>query len=330
MTDPIDRSAILARRALLVSTALASMRCAPAPNTGPGDVDSAQVVLSQVPSAPASSAPPATSGSASATPSAVQDAPSMKWEDVMASAPDKTAPSTIPAAYREHVDSTDKNFAAVAARVGAVWAGVPGLCDATQPACRPAWRELGEKLKEARDFTRGGSPLCGGADGPRSLDARDDRRMAFLRKKLDEAQAHWGKVAAKAGPLAEQEWQKQIANSNFVPPMPCLSCMAPKVFAPYQTVLFAPDVSTLDAEATKRIDELTQGGAAATLRYEVWAHAAANEKSPAAVAKARGEAVVAALVKKGIKKDRIQLVVIGPGLPLGEDERFVEFLTRAD
>lgn len=329
MTDPIDRSAILARRALLVSTALASMRCAPAMNTPTDDVGSAQVVLSQVPSAPASSAPPAASGSASAAPSAVEDAPSMKWEEVMAAAPDKSAPSTIPAGYRELVDRGDKNFAAIAARVGAVWTGVPGLCDATQPACRPAWRDLGERLKEARDFTRGGQALCGGADGPRSLDARDDRRMAFLRKKLDEAQAHWAKVAAKVGPLAEQEWQKQVANSNFVPPMPCLSCMAPKVFAPFQTVLFAADTSALDAEATKRIDEVTHGNGPA-LRYEVWAHAAASEKNPAAIAKARGEAVVAALIKKGVKKDRIQLVVIGAGLPLGEDERFVEFLTKAD
>lgn len=322
MSDPIDRSAILARRALLVSTALASLRCAPASPEGDVPIVSASVVsppesVSATPSAAPSAAGPAVPG-----------APAVRWADTLATAPKLAVPATLPKAYREYADAQIAGAADVAKVVGELWDGVPGLCDPGKPECRAAWRLLGERLEKARDATRGPRRLCGGDGVPRSLEGLVAPRNAWLYERLEQAEKHWSKLAASFGPLAEQEWQKQVANSNLEPPHPCLSCAAPMVMALYQDVKFAEGKSALDATALQTVDDLSKtGGGTSTL--EIWAHAAASEPNALALAQARGEEVAKAFEKKGWPRARIVVVAIGPGLPVGGEERVVEFLLRS-
>src|SRR5262245_45459902 len=123
--DGPDRDAILLRRALLVSSALAALQCS-ASNDGTGGLPtqtSATSVASQA--ASASGAPD-------------MPAPLPAWKDVLAAAPPRGVPPAVGEAERGYFESQEQVLTDRYAAVQAVWEALPA-CDAADPSCRPMW-----------------------------------------------------------------------------------------------------------------------------------------------------------------------------------------------
>jgi len=321
--DIFDRDAILARRALLLSSALALFHCSPAPNpTVSSSVDSVDVpaaIASEAPLPPSSASP-----SVSAKNPTGPTLPGGKtWDEAIASAPPFAAGARLPAEERAQFEQMNQGLKARYEEVRAVWEAAKGLCDAAMPECRPAWRALGEKLKTAHDTLRGPRRLCGGGDNPPSIGQSRDEHLSFLRGRLEEAEKHLAQVAAGLSVQSEQEWLKHVANANVSPPMPCLSCMAPSGWPISTVVLFDAGSSTLNAAAETSLarvrEELKQQLAAPNSpveRFEIRGHADPQEKDGDKLSLARAQAVHAWLAKNGLKDPKLVTVAIGPGLAI--------------
>jgi outer membrane protein OmpA-like peptidoglycan-associated protein len=203
---------------------------------------------------------------------------------------------------------------AALAAVKDLWLGEPDLCDGSRPECRDAWRRLGAKLKTAQDAARGMRPgLCGYPLAPSSLEQHLQRHATFVEESLQLAMVHWNERAAAFGVLSEQEWQKQVANSQLVPPMPCLSCVAPDRTTLSRAIQFDAGSATLSTAARGRLDDALNARGTNSF-FEVWGHAAPDEADPVELAKKRAEAVVAELVKRGVDQRRTLIVSAGSDL----------------
>ncbi len=305
MTTEQDKRAILARRALLVSTALTSFSCAP-----PGPTGTAETVTLPEKSAEREPNGPIASASASVAPLP----PLTPWEERVAKAPARFRSSTVPEKSKEQLGWRWGQIDTALAAVKDLWLGEPELCDGSRAECREAWRKLGAKLKIAQDAARGMRPgLCGSPITPSSLERHLDRHVAFVTETLQLALTHWTERAAAQGVLADQEWQKQIANASLVPPMPCLSCMAPDRSTLTEGVSFPQGSATLSASERQVLE-----GALKTTDpkwyFEVWGHASSTESAPVELAAQRARAVEAELVKRGVDKRRILIVSAGAEL----------------
>lgn len=318
--DGFDRGAILARRALLISSALASFSCSTTPPAATDD-GATLVTLPTADSAAPGSASVATSVLA---PTDVPRLPS--WKETLAKAPSREVPNTLPPAVRQMLENLNRGFEALDKSVQPLWEAGEGLCDPKLPECRAAWRALGDHLLNAHETTRQWSrSLCGGSSEPPAILARQAKQRVFLIERLDEAEAHWSKLAAAFGPLADQEWQKHVSKSKVAPPMPCLSCMAPRAWTVANVVKFPSDSAALDASGKQEVSNLLQQFKAQKRPLEVWGIALTSEKEAALVAKKRAEAVRDEMVRGGYDKAMLEVVVIGAGLNETDGVPRVEF-----
>jgi hypothetical protein len=321
MTEPSDRAAILARRALLVSSALASFQCAPATPADPVAPESSVVVLPSASAAPE----PSTSATSAAPTTPVPPLPA--WAEQLKGAPEPPQAESLPASIKEAWVGDQEQLKRALETIGIYWAGAPELCSPTAPGCKDAWRKLGAQLKASQDALRSLEPgLCSGGRSPLALQNTFDKQKRFASESLNKASEHWSKVASSFGLLAEQEWQKHSANAVLIGPRPCLSCMQPERMAMYETIKFAGTDTALDAAGLKSVEELAPRLKMAK-RFEVWGFGAAEDKDPMKGAQARLDAVAKALASKGISKGNFTLVPVGAGWT---DQGAVEFvmLTR--
>ena len=305
MTEPSDRAAILARRALLVSSALAGFQCAPATPSEPVAPESSVVVL------PSASAAPETSATSAAPTTPIPALPA--WAEQLKSAPKAPLAESLPASIKTEWQGDQQQLNQALETIGKYWAGEPELCSPTAPGCKDAWRKLGAQLKAAQDALRTLEPgLCSGGLSPLALQTTFDKQKRFAAESLNKASEHWAKVASSFGLLAEQEWQKYSANSVLVGPRPCLSCMQPARMAMYEEIKFAGADTALDAAGQKSIEELAPRLKQAK-QFEIWGFGSADDKDPLSGAKARLDAVAKALASKGINKGSFTLVPVGAG-----------------
>jgi outer membrane protein OmpA-like peptidoglycan-associated protein len=308
--DPIDRNAILARRALLVSTALAALSCSSpdGPTTLTPTSSTAQVSGSAVASATATSQP---------------GAPMPTWEEVSKNAPPRGIPKAAGALERQQLEWFERSLDEDYASVKAVWQGIPD-CDAADPDCRGKWRELGQRAKAMYDATRG--PMiggCGGANGETaSLNARKTAHHKFLTSLIVDAERHASDRAKSFSPQGEQEWLKLMANAKQPPPMPCLSpCPMPEVASIRNSVAFAKDKGTpsaTDAELKQILDGIVAAHKAnrKPSKIVVRGHADPREANPAELALARAKAIADLLVKGGVPKTSIDTAAFGAEYPI--------------
>ncbi len=312
--DPSDRDAILARRALLLSTALAAFSCG-SPRDGSPQPEQ--------PTTGTTTATATATASASSAPTVTLPAPLPAWKDVMAKAPPLGIPASVDGREREQLDWLEKRAAEQYETIRGLWEAVP-QCDATVPDCRPSWRTAGERLKAILDVTRGrGFGGCGGANGEtatviRRRNAHDRYHQALV----TDLQAQVKKTAAAFGPLAEQEWLKLEANAMKPPPMPCLSpCPMPEVQSLLAHVPFSKNASKVGPDEPlmkASLDAVVQifKGNRAKSKIVVRGHASATEDKPAELAAARAKAVADWLVKAGIPKDSVVTKSFGADLPI--------------
>jgi len=311
--DTTDREAIMARRALLLSSALAALSC-----SSQGDRTNTVETTATGTVGPTSTA----LASASGTPSAELPAPLSAWTEVMAKAPPLGMPKGADGKEQSQLEWMEKRASEQYQAIEALWGAVPD-CDAAAPDCRPRWRAAGERLKQVLDATRG--PMvggCGGANGETaSLVARRQAHNRYQAELIARLEAHLAKTAAAFGPLGEQEWQKQAANAKKPPPMPCLSpCMMPEVQAILASVPFDKDASDARPDSANKaaIESVVQAYKAqrGKSKLVVRGHADASETKPADLAKARAKAVADALIKGGIPRDRIETKVFAADYPI--------------
>lgn len=319
MSDGFDRGAIMARRALLVSSALASFHCSNTPQVTQGPVDTVTLP----------SAEPALSASAVASAAPPSKAPPLPpWKDQLASAPPRGAPESLPPSVQQPLAALDATFAHIEKAVRALWEPQGDLCNPGLPECRAAWRDLGASLETAHRVTRESRALCGGNVEAPAISKRRGEIYTFFREKVAEAETHWGKVAAAHGPLAEQEWQKQVSGSNLVLPMPCLSCVAPRSFSIPIIIGFSVDSAVLDAAAKERVQNVLLSQGKDKRDLELWGIAGAGDKDANGIAKKRAEAVRDELVKNGYGKAQLSIVVVGAALNEKSGQGRVEFLMK--
>ncbi|NUP09489.1 MAG: OmpA family protein [Polyangiaceae bacterium] len=308
-----DLDAILARRAMLISTALAALSC------GSGGEGSPSVhPTGSTTDRPAVTATASASQSARVPPAALRS-----WDEVLRDAPPRGIPASVKGAEAQQLEWLERGLSSEYDTVKGVWTGAPD-CDAASPDCRSKWREVGKLAKAMYDQTRG--PIvagCGGAGGETAtVIGRRAAHRRYVQKLITEAEEHLTAVAASFSPQGEQEWRKILANAKQPPPMPCLSpCAMPDVSTIVQSIAFAKDardVRSDDAAVTAAIQAIVATFKAnrAPSKIVVRGHADAGEKDPAELATARAKSVVALLLKAGLPKDSVTSVGLGADLPV--------------
>lgn len=306
-----DRAAILARRALFVTSAISVLSCSSAETaTNTGGTSSAS---GQAPSG-APTTGPSTTGSAAA-PSAAFPA----FADTMKGAPPRGAPTSLPPEILAEAEDLEKQLDEAYGKLSPLFTPKAELCDAADPGCKPAWRALGEAFQDARDVLRrfNGGP-CGRWSGALGTLAKRRRaHQAFMEKKLDELEELYAGLALSRSAQGEQVWRGIAANTKTPPPMPCLKCMPPKRQLDDGDVRFAEGASTLDAKALEELASLASEKTSQTI--EIVGHADPGEPKAGELARARAEAVAAALKKKGVAADRLRVVSLAADLPLSKD-----------
>ncbi len=317
MPDPVDRDAILARRALFLTTALAAVHCA-APHDGGV--------------APSASATATGSPTATATPSATsaRDAPPKlpPFAEVVSGAPPLGVPAGIKEAEKQRLVYLEADVKRDLEALRLVWERAPS-CDAAAPDCRPEWRELGAFAKALYEQTR--APFFGGcgatAGETASLTARRAAHNRYVTELIARVEQHLTAVAASFSPQGEQEWLRLMANAKKPPPMPCLSpCAMPDVSAVLAHVPFARDQSALrkDDPTMKAALEQALGVHKAQrkpAKLIVRGHADAGEKDAVELAKARAKGVAEHLISQGLAKDRVEWVGLGVDYPIERTDR---------
>lgn len=320
--DTSDLEAILARRALLVSTALAALSCSspegPTTETPTSSTATATVTSTTVATGSASKPPPAIAS----------------WDEALKAAPPRGIPASMTKLEKQQFEWLENQLTSEYDAVKAVYTGAPG-CDAADPDCRAAWREVGAKAKAMYDATRGsGVGGCGSANGETaSLMGRRNQHRQYLLKLIGDAEQHLTDTAASFSPQGEQEWRKLLANAKQVPPMPCLSpCPMPDVRIIWNSIPFAEGSSALAAQdpAKATLKQLATDFKTnqKPARLIVRGHADPSEPKPQELALARAKAVAAELVAAGMDKASIEIFSYGSDLPISRtsgDNRRVDF-----
>jgi outer membrane protein OmpA-like peptidoglycan-associated protein len=319
-----DRDAILARRALLLSSALAAMSCSPP----------VQPTASSSAATKSTSSTQPTNPTASSTTSARAVPPLAPWSEIVAKLPPRGVPSSgvrnLEASQLRLLESRlDEHYRTLEEG----WRAVPS-CDPHDPSCRDAWRTVAATIKKLNDLTR--APITGGCGGlignTATTVARRDAHRRVVIELMGELEAHLSSVAASMGALGEQDWQRLLSHAKVVPPMPCLTpCMRPEVDDDESSLAFAFDSKTL-ADPLGVLKRIAERLKTQSTKLIVRGHASSDEAKPDELARARAQAVIDALVKAGAPKSQLVLESFGAEYPATrepEGNRRVDFAVEA-
>jgi outer membrane protein OmpA-like peptidoglycan-associated protein len=303
----LDRAAILARRAALLSSALAALSCAPSAPAIEVGVSSATATSSAASSAPVPTARPASTSKLG------------PWAAALTSAPPHDASPAAPAADRAALVGLDNQVSGAYAALGAAWDAVPA-CALDDASCDAAWTKfvaLHHKIGPALEVFR---PLCGW--GPERSIVRQ-RRVAhesFLRERGAELLAH---LTGLASTPAGKARLAELIEGRLVTLQPCLSCaVMPGGELADVRVAFDEGLSVLSGHEPALTQVAAHVSRPGTTRVEVRGHAASGEGGDArALAKARADAVAAELIKRGVAKARVVVTVLGDDLPVDNEAR---------
>jgi len=317
------RDAILGRRAIFLTTALAAIGCSTTKDPGPHG------------QTPTATTPPVT-GPAITTRTVVTPGLHASWDKVMQQAPPLDVPAKATAKERSHLESLKTSFEPKYEAVRQVWLLVP-KCDPADEGCA-SWKQLAGKAKSMYDATRGrrfGS--CGHASGRTGfVAARQQAHHAYVASLIKQLEADLGRLAEGYGKDGGEAWARMLEDAQKPPPMPCLSpCRRPDVEDITVNVPFAKDDASL-READSAVAQALRNammrqqnhGTKATL--VVRGHVDASEAKGDALAAERARAVAQWLVAKGIPAADVKTATMGSHLPIasggdGSANRRVDF-----
>jgi outer membrane protein OmpA-like peptidoglycan-associated protein len=297
-----SREAILARRALFLTTALAAIGCPsqPTDHGGTGPVG----IASSSPSEEPVDAPPLETS----------------WEKVIANAPPRAVPALVSAHERTWLDSFAADLESQYATVREVWEAAPG-CDPGAADCKE-WSALADKAQAM--YRANAGPMVGPCPGAKGITAtvraRRDAHRRYIESLMARIETRLGGLAKRYGSGGEKEWGRLLAQAKEPPPRPCLKpCMRPDVDDIVASVPFAKDDSTLrlgDAAVKASLDEVLaqQRVHGARAQLVVRGHADPLEGNAQKLAEARAKAVADWLVGAGIPKPEVVTASAGSEL----------------
>ncbi|MBI4951872.1 MAG: OmpA family protein [Myxococcales bacterium] len=300
---------------------------APVPDAPPAPPSAS--ATTPAPDAPSASASAAEPEDPPPVPSAAPPVtgPRQKWAAVAADAPPLTPPAVgrVDPAERTALAEVERAYRPLYQSLGTLWDAAPFDCPLTKPACAPRWEAAGTKLDELERSLRG--PLCGWPDSmPISAIQRSEAHLAFLRARHEALATDLATVASERDGMFFLRGHAQV----------CLSCIAtqPRVLerVPFEEgkATLAPGALDVLRQVKAVLDQPAPLVAAAPLGMRVRGHAdAAEPGDPAALARARAEAVRAALVSLGVPAARLRVLAIGTAVPIAgprqADNRRVDF-----
>lgn len=302
--DEPDRDAILARRAIFVTTAIAAFSCSSQTetNSNPSSQASLTVELSAAASAPLPVA------SASAAPARQLSS----FDEKMKDAPPLAVAPTLPDKEREELTSLERQLRAAYDEIGKVWNARPD-CNARESSCQPAWKAAATVIAKYKEGLDG--PMCGFYQGAAYIQ-RFKAHDAYLKLLVNELEIDLEKSSKMGG----RWWTDLLAQS--VAPHPCLDCAMPRVPAlmlqaePF-AVEFEDGKSALSPAGEKRLLEIKEALAKDTDVFEVRGHADPSEGGDrGALALARASAVKEFLVKNGAEAKRLVVKSYGDTVPI--------------
>jgi outer membrane protein OmpA-like peptidoglycan-associated protein len=313
-----DRDAILARRALFISAALAGFACtSQAPPSEPEPQ-----VQSDTPS-------PATTEVDGKPIAGPIDGKRPAWTEVMAAAPPLDVPPGLAEADHALMQNLAVNLQATYAQLEQIWNTLPA-CPPSQAACVD-WANTIHAISVVQDD--GGESLCG--DPPEITNTYLERRNVHRRYIGQLAQLLLADLDAAAQAHTDAAdvaaWTSLREGSDEPRPMPCLSCVAPQAWPVVEVVQFAAGQDTLAADhagVVANVVSTQQTNRKAKL--VVRGHADPSEADPDALGRRRAEAVAAELIKRGVDKKQIEIRSYGATLPITRDPNQAALNQRVD
>ena len=290
------------------------------------------------PVAPHSAARTAPSGEIAKAP-ATSVVPLRPWSQVMTEAPPPPAPAELAGADTDAFARAQEGLEKVYGAVEMLWAFDGGLlCAVDDGPCAASWSRLGALTTRARQAVQdySGCPRY----SPRSIRSRAIRHHRFLEERSDEAVQHFAAIARERGPATDQRWRDLSAPLGNYGVIPC----GPLTIG--EVLVFGAGLDTLSERGREQVRTVSfwiarnvssprDGKTAQDLSVvEIWAHATPSEPSPMDLAKQRADAVQAQLVKLGVDKDFLRVVIAGSALSsstddgTGNDRGRVEFHPR--
>jgi outer membrane protein OmpA-like peptidoglycan-associated protein len=312
--DDHDRDAILARRALFISAALAGLACTThePPEQPDPQPDQHAVAPNEV----------------EGDPVRPTDGSRPSWSEIMAAAPPLEVPQGLSKSETELLNGLASSMRGRYAELEKVWTTLPG-CAPSQADCE-AWAA---SVQAVMNTTLDWGALCGHTPETTSTYVERERaHEAYLRKVGDMLLADLD-VAAKAHTAAADvaAWN-DMRESTLVSPHPCLSCMAPTAEPVLERVSFddgqAAPAAQVQDEVLARVAEIHENNR--KTRLIVRGHADPGEPDPNGLAKRRAEAVAAALIQLGVRKAELDVRSYGASLPLTRDAAQAEQNRRVD
>lgn len=310
----IDRDAILARRALFISTALAGFACtSDKPSAvGHGDSGDAKGQLVGVDETKQPEEPTPT-----------------PWSEVFAAAPPMDIPEGLSAAELQHLRSQTRLLELRYEGLRKMWESMPD-CAPTDAACT-VWAEQAKTLEplfERDDFNVGNG--CGTDSGRTgTVVGRWAVHDRFQQQLLEKLRTNLDGVAARYGKAGTAAWQQAIARASAPKPMPCLSACAVQLYSDIiSTISFAPNAVelSLDQPAALVAEIRRYAGTKVVIR----GHADPSEDDPEGLARRRAEAVAAMLAAAGIASSNVEVVGLGATLMIESGEAGLQYNPRVD
>jgi len=319
-----ERAAIMRRRAMFLSSTLATLSCS---SSGPGaDVPEPVVQIPQ-PSATVQ-ASTTTEPSVPTTPPKVKGLES--WQQVEAKAPPLSVPAGAPPGDKSELESMSKVLAPSYAILESVWSSAPLDCDYGQPKCDQRWSAFEKAMEKLEQRIDGMEPLCGPAYDRTVATVRYRTHMSYLRNRhrqlreaADRTIKTWGE---------KQHAAYVAANPLKVMMRPCLSCAAPMGLSlTGSMVKFEPGSAALDDDDRRSLDYVVSNMQRhKATRVRVQGHADSAESQPKRVAAARAKAVVSYLVSKGVAKSQLDAVNLATTLPISNAHGDITLNRRVD
>lgn len=293
-----DRRAILARRAIFLSTALSAIGCSAEPGTGP--------------------ARPGPSASASAGPNAGPITDRKSWDEVKKGAPPLDVSERLEPSEREELMELSTQVLPVYARLEQLWKDAPAYCPIDAATCTPKWRAAIAELAALEDALP--VPHCGFKQGVGYVERRAAHR-AFVLARVAELRADLSASAARGGQA--ELWQSLQPEP---PPQPCLRCAPPPrrtLDQGFDQPLLVHFAEGSDAPMDKRELEAVKASLAAApvdgkkAVLFVRGHAGKGEAGdPITLSYRRAAAVVAWLAAQGVPESSMRETHYGDTLPI--------------
>jgi outer membrane protein OmpA-like peptidoglycan-associated protein len=292
-----DRDAILARRALFISAALAGLGCTTHESASERD----PVVEKPVVAPDVAGQPIAGSG----------DGKRPAWPELIAAAPPLDIPAGLTKQEQQLLEHLADDMRRRYAELETIWTPLP-TCKPSAADCA-GWASAVQAIATAEDDY---GPLCGYS--PEVSYTYVERKRAHLAYVNELAALLLADLDALALVLNDEAaWQQQRGELLQARPHPCLSCARPTEFPVLDAVRFAAGQGTIDAAQEHVLDGViatqTRNGKA---RLIVRGHADASEADADALARARADAVAKALLGRGLEKGDVEVRSYGTKLPI--------------